>query len=480
MSDVKVFVSYSWGVESDTGIVDEIEALCPPRSIELVRDCNAMQHGDVIMDFMDKLTSGDHIITVFSKPYFKSPWCMYELLKIWQKGDFQQRTHALFADDCDLQDMAYRIGIVKHWLAEHDKIKDLLDGVDPALLGKEYERANMIRDIGQNASDLVNFAAGRLTTPLVDLRAQQYAQVLDKISLPPAVGLAQEALPSPQISAADWKKLDEEFMASVRKGVETKLKSSPLFLEKLGDHYEQSDAKLLADKLIEQCKQGEFRRVIQYLEASLDEACDLLDENRALLRLLDAADSVAAHLVLFNVKDSWLAQNYQSFLSDGSYKLPELQLESANVAVSRLLGGVPYYKNHAESVQSVRSIGSGIELESGIKKESTVSLVLKLIASTLWPDQETFSSDNDELAKKIRSKLEYYRTHVKPSMRRRHFVRVPEKEANSLVCTELQRLLPMLAWITVDLNGQKDVFVVDDMDLKTDIETFYEALEGRR
>lgn len=184
MADVKVFVSYSWSVEKTTGVVDEIEALCLPRGIELVRDKNAMKHGDVILEFMNNLSSGDHIITVFSKPYFKSPWCMHELLKIWQKGEIKERTHPVIADDCNLQDVAYRIEVVKHWTAEHDKIKGLLEGVDPALIGREYEEANRIRDISQNVSDLMNFAMGRLMTPLVDLRAQDYAQILDQIRMP--------------------------------------------------------------------------------------------------------------------------------------------------------------------------------------------------------------------------------------------------------------------------------------------------------
>jgi hypothetical protein len=180
---VNVFVSYSWGVERDTGIVDELEALCPARNIRLIRDKNTLQHGDLIEQFMNELTGGEHVITVFSKPYFQSRWCMYELLKTWQKGDFQPRTHPIIADDCDLQDAEYRIGVVKHWIAEHQKIWRLLDGQDPSPYVEEIKKANLLRDISQNASELMNFAAGRLTTPLADLRAQNYAQLLDNIAL---------------------------------------------------------------------------------------------------------------------------------------------------------------------------------------------------------------------------------------------------------------------------------------------------------
>ena len=181
MSGAQVFVSYSWKMEKETKVVNEIEGLCSQRNIQLVRDEDAMQHGDLIMDFMDDLTSGDHIITVLSKPYFQSKWCMYELLKIWQKGDYNQRTHSIIIDSCDLQDTEYRIDIVRGWGDKYEEVTRLLEGVPPTLVAKEHEQAKIIRDIYQNANDLMNFAAGRMTTPLVNLQTQRYAQILDQI-----------------------------------------------------------------------------------------------------------------------------------------------------------------------------------------------------------------------------------------------------------------------------------------------------------
>jgi hypothetical protein len=44
MSDsIKVFVSYSWGTEKETKIVDGLEKLCQQRVIELIRDKNALR-----------------------------------------------------------------------------------------------------------------------------------------------------------------------------------------------------------------------------------------------------------------------------------------------------------------------------------------------------------------------------------------------------------------------------------------------------
>ena len=223
MREIKVFVSYSWQVERETGIVAELERHCSSRRLHLLRDNNEIKHGELIQQFMDKLTGGEQVITVFSKPYFQSPWCMYELLRTYQKGDFQQRTHPIIADDCDLQDEAYRISVGDFWVAEHARFKKLLEGRDPALFVDEYKRANVIRDISQSANELMNFAAGRLTTPLAELRAQAYAPLLDAIqasSLGTSVGLERQRSQAPVslktvLSAEEVQKREQLYLKRV-------------------------------------------------------------------------------------------------------------------------------------------------------------------------------------------------------------------------------------------------------------------------
>jgi hypothetical protein len=179
---VNVFVSYSWGVERDTGIVDELEKHCKSRHIRLLRDNNQIKHGELIQQFMDKLTGGEHVITVFSKLYFQSKWCMYELLTTWQRGDFQQRTHPIIADDCDLQDKKFRLSLIDYWEEQFEAAKADLADRDPLLVLDEHEEVKLYRDIHQNINKLVKFAASRLTKSLADLKAQNYAPLLDNIA----------------------------------------------------------------------------------------------------------------------------------------------------------------------------------------------------------------------------------------------------------------------------------------------------------
>ena len=69
---IKVFVSYSWAVERDTQIIEALDTLCQQRNLELIRDRNVSKHGEPIGKLIKELTKGDHVITVFTKPNFKS------------------------------------------------------------------------------------------------------------------------------------------------------------------------------------------------------------------------------------------------------------------------------------------------------------------------------------------------------------------------------------------------------------------------
>ena len=83
IAKTKVYVSYSWGVEDKTSIVDVLQPLCEARGIELNRDRNAMGYADLIDRFMEKLIVSEHIITVISRQYLESEYCMTELLGIY-------------------------------------------------------------------------------------------------------------------------------------------------------------------------------------------------------------------------------------------------------------------------------------------------------------------------------------------------------------------------------------------------------------
>jgi len=135
---IKVFVSYSWATENDTHILDEVDKFCPPRNLTLIRDCKTLKHGEPIDKFMNELTKAEHIITVFSKPYF------------------EQRTHALIADECNLQDEDYGLHITDFWTDKFNALDKKLKGHNTLDVMSEYEYLDLYRKIYQNINEIVN------------------------------------------------------------------------------------------------------------------------------------------------------------------------------------------------------------------------------------------------------------------------------------------------------------------------------------
>jgi hypothetical protein len=182
-----VFVSYSWDVENDTGIVSELQQFCQQRDLKLILDRDVLKHGESINTFMNDISGARHVITVFSDAYFRSKWCMYELLKTWWAGAFEQRTHPINADPkWALGDATYREGLVTFWKEEYQKAQQQWANHPADMVLDERKHLNIYRDIAQNISDILCVAHQRVTTPLAALRSQNYAQLLDVIQrLPP-------------------------------------------------------------------------------------------------------------------------------------------------------------------------------------------------------------------------------------------------------------------------------------------------------
>lgn len=473
MSEIKVFVSYSWSVEKNTKVVDEIEALCVPREIMLLRDCNQMQHGDLIVEFMDNLTGGEHIVTVFSKPYFKSKWCMYELLKIWQKGGFQQRTHPIIADDCDLQDANYRMDTVEYWVNEHQKLKDTLTGRDPSLFVEEFEKLNMLRDIAQNANKMMNFAADRLTTALPDLRAKQYAQILDKI----------RQAPDMKTDAVCFG--DDEFLKEVKDNLELDLKKSDVFRQHVvancADGFMDDG---LQNYLVEQCEAGEFVGVIQNIQSAFVDAFDEIGEQNytGVKKLYQAAEGLVSKLVLFNVKKDWMHQ-YRQACSQYSHHervLPDMTFGSVEVVMSREARTIPEFQlgAHDLSLQG----GRGVKLEQGFKSQHIVRDVISRLYKQVLRHEFNSQPDEKRAIEVLQKTIQQRKQQKNLKLRKNYFLLLPSASdsplADKMVQKEINSLLPDLAFITLKSNSNKETFIVEDTDLMVAISEFFTTLEG--
>lgn len=472
-SPVKVFVSYSWKMERDTGIVETLGKLCPERDIQFIRDSNTLQHGELINDFMDNLSGGEHIITVFSDTYFKSTWCMYELLTTWQKGNFKDRTHPVIVDDLYLQDQDYRIGLTDFWKAKYEAAESKLAGRDPTVFIEEHKRVKLCRDIYQNINELINFAANRLTTPLDQLKTQYYAQILDQIR-PKKID--------------EYGQVDDEFLAEIRALLAGDLKKSELFR----DHViKNCGLKVIDDDglhgyLIDQCLDGQFVEIIQNLQSAFVNSFDELDGSdiTGIRKLYQAAEDALAKLVLFNVKNEWMAQHRKECMRNDGYVqvLPDMSFGGVEVVVSRDAQTIPRfrYAPHDLNLQG----GKGVTLESGYRSKDVVRDVIKRLFYRVMEQDISSQVDEKHALDILQRTIKQRKQQKNLKLRKNYFLLFPDDSDSPLsdaaVQKEIRTLLPDLSFIRIKSGMNEETFIVEDAELMVAISDFYKTLEDYR
>lgn len=470
---VKVFVSYSWSVEDKTGIVGELEIQSRHRNIQLIRDNNTMQHGDLIRDFMDKLSGGEHIITVFSDAYFRSTWCMYELLRTWQKGDFKARTHPIKADDIDLQNNQYRIELTDYWKAKYESAEFNLRGRDPTVFIEEYEQVKRHRDFYQNINELLNFVAERLTTPLEQLRNDGYAQLLDRIS--------------PKQTARDYPS-DGDFLREIKEILAQDLKKSELFR----DHVIKScdldftDADGLHGYLVDQCLKGEFVQIIQNLQSAFVDSYEELESSDilAIRKLYQAAEDTLSKLVLFNVKNDWMAQycHERSQNNHHDHLLPDMSFGSVEVVISREAQTIPRFQFGRRDLNLQG--GKGVALESGFRSKDIVRDIIKRLFHRVMEQEISSQFDEEKAIGILQRTIQQRKQHKNLKLRKNYFLLIPSDSSSPLadvtVQTELKGLLPDLSFIRIKTGKVEETFIVQDADLMVAISEFYKTLEEHK
>lgn len=466
---VKVFVSYSWDEEHDTGIVDELEEQCRDRGIQLIRDNNTLQHGDLIREFMDQLSGEKHIITVFSEAFFKSKWCMYELLSAWQKGDFKDRTHPIIVDACNLKDDGFRIGLTDFWEGEYNALKARLDGRDPVDFIEEQKRVKWYRNIYQNISDLLNFVAGRVITPLEQLKEQHYTQLLDHIR-------------SKQVE--DDYLADTEFLEEIKKYLALDLRKSEIFRGHVIKNCKSNliNADGLHDYLIEQCVNGEFVQVIQKLQSAFIYSFDDLEETdiSGLKKLYQAAEDVLSKLVIFNVRDDWMAQYH---IASGQEEhcdnlLPEMSLGGVEVVMSRNLQTIPGFQldQRDYSLQAAK----GVTLEPGFRSNGVVREIIKRLYFCVMGEKINYVGEVSAI-ENLKHRIEQRKQHTNLKLKKNYFLLIPSDSnpafADKMVQGEIKEMFPDLSIIRIKSGEHEKTFIVEDAKLMIAISEFYITLE---
>jgi hypothetical protein len=183
MTAKSVYVSYSWTAERETPLVDELGYVCKRHGLELRRDKDRLKHRDLIRTFMDELASSGDIITIFSRSYFESEYCMYELLQISKNGNFHNRIHPIQLNNIALNSPEFQLELVDYWENKTKKLQIEISKRNPSDIIPIIERSAIFASIYQQINQLVSFVSSMLINPLVELRSQGFEPLFRNIDI---------------------------------------------------------------------------------------------------------------------------------------------------------------------------------------------------------------------------------------------------------------------------------------------------------
>ena len=125
-----IYISHAWEPQSDEVLYPLLERL-EKEKFKIIYDHKDLAYRGSISNFMDELAESKAIIIIVSNKYLKSEYCMYELLKIYEEKDIQERIYPIVLDEVDIAKSTDRLELVKYWEKESKelskKIKELDD-----------------------------------------------------------------------------------------------------------------------------------------------------------------------------------------------------------------------------------------------------------------------------------------------------------------------------------------------------------------
>ncbi|GLT22982.1 hypothetical protein GCM10007933_24430 [Zoogloea oryzae] len=192
---LKVYVSYAWKAEEDSGVVAALETALAGQGVELVRDVRRVGYGESIRAFMDEIGAADQVVLVLSEAYFRSPYCLYELRAVAEHRDFRRRVHPIVLAGCDLHDPLWWVTIVRYWEGKVGELKVALTEIDRLNIGPLNQRLD-------EYADFRRLVAGHMAT-LADMNAltEKVHRVTDFAALVARLQSCSEAaaLPKPAV-----------------------------------------------------------------------------------------------------------------------------------------------------------------------------------------------------------------------------------------------------------------------------------------
>jgi hypothetical protein len=118
----EIFISYKRSGAS-LELVSQLVETSNDLGYNVIYDQEDVKYKELITLYMDRLGWGRYIIPVISDEYLKSEYCMYELMKINQNGEFEKKVFPIAMGDSDIFIESGQKKYEAYWGEEIKKLK---------------------------------------------------------------------------------------------------------------------------------------------------------------------------------------------------------------------------------------------------------------------------------------------------------------------------------------------------------------------
>ncbi len=163
----EVFISYAWGDETPAGqtraeVVDALYAALEKDGFTPVRDRDQMHPGDRISAFIERLTRADLVVAVVSDKYLRSPYCMFEIYKLWQRrqGDASEMARHLVPivlPEVRIGNLRERAPYLRYWREQAEELAGLQGDLGLQLSPESLKEARLVQEFSHHVDGILVF-----------------------------------------------------------------------------------------------------------------------------------------------------------------------------------------------------------------------------------------------------------------------------------------------------------------------------------
>lgn len=155
ISKIELYISYAWKGESEE-MAELLEKAFEENDINLIRDKKDLKYRERISEFMKRIGKAKGVVVILSDKYLKSSYCMFELMKIYENKNFEDRIFPIVLGDANIFEGDGRVAYKKYWQAKIDDLNTKMVGADASeTLRTEYKLCKKIHEFIGKVEDIL-------------------------------------------------------------------------------------------------------------------------------------------------------------------------------------------------------------------------------------------------------------------------------------------------------------------------------------